>query len=158
MKKYGEKKEQRAVRIELTDAVKSAPAPAHVPGRRKQVCPPGDVVKSHLGVRHLCAADQRPAQCPFSRSHPFLQGAFDCWQRSVLRRYRQTRIELLLTTHFTSLVVLGVPHGVCTLDSLRKNFNAAVSRNLNVKGRIAVLEVQHHPTATASRAATAVRN
>lgn len=158
MKKYGEKKEQRAVRIELTDAVKSAPVPAHVPGRREQVCPPGDVVKSHLGVRHLCAADQRPAQCPFSRSHPFLQGAFDCWQRSVLRRYRQTRIELLLTTHFTSLVVLGVPHGVCTLDSLRKNFNAAVSRNLNVKGRIAVLEVQHHPTATASRAATAVRN
>ena len=54
--------------------------------------------------------------------------------------------------------VLGVPHGVCTLDSLRKNFNAAVSRNLNVNGRIAVLEVQHHPTATASRAATAVRN
>ena len=74
-----QKKGQRAVRIELTDAVKSAPAPAHVPGRREQVCPPGDVGKSHLGVRHLCAADQRPAQCPFSRSYPFLQDASDCW-------------------------------------------------------------------------------
>ena len=46
--KYGEKKGQRAVRIELTDAVKSAPAPAHVPGRREQVCPPGGCGKIPL--------------------------------------------------------------------------------------------------------------
>ena len=159
MKKYGEKKEQRAVRIELTDAVKSAPAPAHVPGRREQVCPPGDVVKSHLGVRHLCAADQRPAQCPFSRSHPFLQGAFDCWQRSVLRRYRQTRIELLLMTHFfTPLIAYVVPQHVRICDGLRKNADSCATRNLNFMGRKAVLIVQHHPTAAASRAVITFRN
>ena len=63
-----------------------------------------------------------------------------------------------MTHFFTPLIAYVVPQHVRICDGLRKNADSCATRNLNFMGRKAVLIVQHHPTAAASRAVITFRN
>lgn len=63
-----------------------------------------------------------------------------------------------MTHFFTPLIAYVVPQHVRICDGLRKNADSCATRNLNSMGRKAVLIVQHHPTAAASRAVITFRN
>ena len=63
-----------------------------------------------------------------------------------------------MTHFFTPLIAYVVPQHIRICDGLRKNADSCATRNLNFMGRKAVLIVQHHPTAAASRAVITFRN